>query len=98
MARKFSQTAPRTTSKRSAPPAKIRLPSSQRVVTSRALRTRASDAQGRSTRRDVPEIRLSGAWLERVGFPKGCRYLISADASFATIYLQADMMHVKRRC
>jgi len=38
---------------------------------------------------EVPEIRLSGLWLERVGFPKG--NLLSADRSFATIYLQADI-------
>jgi hypothetical protein len=30
------------------------------------------------------------AWLERVGFPKGRRYLISADRAFETIYLQAE--------
>jgi hypothetical protein len=45
----------------------------------------------------VPEIRLSGAWLERVGFQKGRRYLISADREIDTIYLQADVSEAKAR-
>jgi hypothetical protein len=71
------------------------MPRSWRVVTARVLRARASDPRG--PRREVPEIRLSGAWLERVGFPKGRRYLISADRAFETIYLQADPKERKRR-
>jgi hypothetical protein len=58
-----------------------------------ALRERASAA--RTERRSprwraprVPEIRLSGAWLERIGFPKGRRYLISVDRQIETIYLR----------
>jgi hypothetical protein len=73
------------------------MPRTWRVVTSRALRPRVSDASARARKRDVPEIRLSGAWLARVGFPKGRRYLISADASFETIYLQADLPDAKDR-
>jgi hypothetical protein len=38
----------------------------------------------------VPGIRLSGARLERVGFPNGRRYLIRADRSMETFDLQAD--------
>ena len=68
---------------------RLRLPSSGRTVTARLLRPRASDPHPRP-RREVPEIRLSGAWLARVGFPNGRRYLISADRAFETIYLQAD--------
>ena len=74
---------------------RIRMPRSWRVVTARILRARVSDARGRAPRREVPEIRLSG--LARVGFPKGRRYLISADAAFETIYLQADLPDAKDR-
>jgi hypothetical protein len=56
----------------------------------RKLRASDADLSRRGPRREVPEIRLSGAWLARVGFPKGRRYLISADRAFETIYLQAD--------
>jgi hypothetical protein len=45
----------------------------------------------------VPEIRLSGEWLERVGFVKGRRYLISADREIETIYLSADVSKPVRR-
>jgi len=65
----------------------LRLGQSSRTVTSRALPPRQSDDA--STHREVPEIRLSGVWLERVGFPKGARYLISIDKAFREIILQA---------
>ena len=69
---------------------RLRLPRSWRNVTARKLRASEADHAQRGARREVPEIRLSGAWLERVGFPKGRRYLISADRAFETIYLQAE--------
>ena len=53
--------------------------------------------QRRTPRREVPEIRLSGAWLERIGFPKGRRYLISVDAPIETIYLQAEPAKATRK-
>ena len=74
---------------------RIRLPSSTRHVTARLLRPRAGD-RSRTTRREVPEIRLSGAWLARVGFPKGAEYLISADREFRTIILQASFDKERR--
>jgi hypothetical protein len=37
-----------------------------------------------------PRSACPAPWLERVGFPKGRRYLISADRAFETIYLQAE--------
>jgi hypothetical protein len=49
------------------------------------------------TTREVPEIRLSGVWLERLGFVKGRRYLISADREIETIYLSADIVRPSRR-
>jgi len=71
------------------PPPRIRMPSAWRVVTARVLYARAPGKAARPTRRHVPEIRLSGAWLERVGFPKGTRFLIMAERSFRTLILQA---------
>jgi len=73
------------------------IPNSWRIVTARLLRASAEDKRTRSPRREVPEIRLSGLWLERVGFPKGKRYLMSADLDFETIYLQADPTEKRRR-
>jgi hypothetical protein len=76
---------------------RIRLPSSSRHVTARLLRPRAGDARSRAARREVPEIRLSGAWLERIGFPKGARYLISVEREFRTIILQGAFEKARRR-
>ena len=68
---------------------RIRLPSSRRNVTARLLRPRRGE-RTRTARREVPEIRLSGAWLERIGFPKGAEYLISIEREFRTIILQGS--------
>ena len=76
---------------------RIHLPRSWRVVTSRKLRASDADLARQRARREVPEIRLSGEWLARVGFPKGRRYLISADRDIETIYLQADVSDAKVR-
>ena len=79
------------------PTTRIRLPSSWRNVTARLLRPRAGDARTRTARREVPEIRLSGAWLERIGFPKGAEYLISVEREFRTIILQGSFEKTRRR-
>ena len=79
------------------PTTRHRVPSNWRVVTARLLAASEADEDAGTPRREVPEIRLSGLWLERVGFPKGTRYLLSADRSFATIYLQADIPKRARR-
>jgi hypothetical protein len=78
------------------PASPIRLPRSTRTVTARALRPRAGDARTR-TRREVPEIRLSGAWLERIGFAKGAEYLISVEREFRTIILQGAFRKSRSR-
>lgn len=78
-------------------PTRLRVPRSWRTVTARLLRARSGDARAGSPRREVPEIRLSGEWLARVGFPKGRRYLISVDREIETIYLQADVAPRARR-
>ena len=76
---------------------RLHLPRSWRVVTARKLRASDADLARRTPRREVPEIRLSGAWLERIGFPKGRRYLISAYREIETIYLQAEPVQRKTR-
>ena len=76
---------------------RLHLPRSWRVVTARKLRASDADLARRTPRREVPAIRLSGAWLERIGFPKGRRYLISADREIETIYLQAEPVQRKTR-
>ena len=76
------------------PTSSIRPPRMTRVVAARALRPRAG---GTRTRREVPEIRLSGAWLERIGFPKGAEYLISIEREFRTIILQGSFGKPRRR-
>ena len=75
---------------------RIRLPASTRHVTARLLRPRAGE-RSRTARREVPEIRLSGAWLERIGFPKGARYLISVEREFRTIILQGSFEKAARQ-
>ena len=76
---------------------RLHLPRSWRVVTARKLRASDADLARRTPRREVPEIRLSGTWLERIGFPKGRRYLISADREIETIYLQGEVIKAKTR-
>jgi len=76
---------------------RLHLPQSWRAVTTRKLRNTSGDQAHNAQRCEVPEIRLSGAWLERIGFVKGRRYLISADRQIETIYLQADVTKPMRR-
>jgi hypothetical protein len=99
MARKPISRA-RTPARSKGPPiessTRVRMPASWRVVTARKLRASEIEQQRRSPRREVPEIRLSGAWLERIGFPKGRRYLISVDKPIETIYLQAEPIDAKK--
>ena len=78
-------------------PTQLHLPRSRRVITSRKLRASDADLSRGGPRREVPEIRLSGAWLDRVGFVKGRGYLISVDREIDTIYLQADYEPTKPR-
>ena len=78
------------------PATRIRLPSSWRNVTARRLRPRTGE-RTRTARREVPEIRLSGAWLERIGFPVGRRYLISVEKEFRTLILQGSFDDDRRR-
>ncbi len=75
----------------------LHLPQSRRTITARKLRNTPSERAQHAPRREVPEIRLSGAWLDRIGFVKGRRYLISVDREIDTIYLQAEFPAPVRR-
>jgi len=86
---KPSRTSTRAKRSSITPPPRIRIPRQWRVVTAQLVHVRTPGKSARTTPRYVPQIRLSGAWLERVGFPKGRRYLISVDRPFETIILQA---------
>ena len=99
MARKPRQPAPashRAQRPSTTPATRIRLPSTWRFVTTRLLRPRKGE-RSRTARREVPEIRLSGAWLERIGFPIGAEYLISVEKEFRTIILQGSFDKSGRR-
>jgi hypothetical protein len=45
----------------------------------------------------ICEIRLSGAWRERVRFLKGADYVVSVEKAFRTIILQGSFEKVRRR-
>lgn len=86
---KAARTSTRAKRPSNIPLPRIRVPRQWRVVTAQLVHVRTPGNSARTTERHVPQIRLSGAWLERVGFPKGRRYLISVDRPFETIILQA---------
>jgi hypothetical protein len=56
---------------------RFRAPRETRVVSSTPSKSSASPR--RRSRKRVPQIRLSGAWLERIGFAPGVEYLVLAD-------------------
>ena len=86
-----SRASARTERQRAKTKTELHLPQSRRTITSRKLRNTPSERAQRVPRREVPEIRLSGAWLDRIGFVKGRRYLISVDREIETIYLSAEV-------
>ena len=90
-----TQRAQRPTSPATPTFKRIRLPENWRIVTSRAMQPRKSDTRS-APRREVPEIRLSGEWLERVGFPKGARFLMSTNSDFREIVLQAEFERARK--
>jgi len=60
-------------------PPRFRAPREMRVVSTTTIAQSDSGKSKRMDRRVVPQIRLSGAWLERVGFKRGTRFLVLAD-------------------
>jgi len=94
---KPARTSSRAKHPSNVPPQRVRVPRQWRVVTAQLVHVRTPGKSARTTPRYVPQIRLSGAWLERIGFPKGRRYLISVDRPFETIILQAAQQEDKSR-
>jgi hypothetical protein len=61
-------------------PWRFRAPREMRVVSALKVRSKKrNESAKRPKPRTVPQIRLSGAWLERVGFARGTRFLVLAD-------------------
>lgn len=60
-------------------PPRFRAPREMRVVSATTVRMQSSGEVNRDDQRTVPQIRLSGAWLARVGFTRGARFLVLAD-------------------
>lgn len=56
---------------------RFRAPRETRVVSSTP--SKSSVPSQRRTAKRIPQIRLSGAWLERIGFAPGVEYLVLAD-------------------
>jgi hypothetical protein len=59
------------------PSTRVRAPRETRIVSSTPVKPSAQSR--RRSRKRVPQIRLSGAWLERAGFAPGVEYLVLAD-------------------
>ena len=57
-------------------PWRFRVPREMRIVTASRVRTKARGAREQI----VPQIRLRGAWLARLGFRQGVRFLVLADS------------------
>ena len=55
-------------------PWRIRAPREMRVVSSSM-----QQSGQRVAKRGVPQIRLRGAWLERIGFARGARFLVLVE-------------------
>lgn len=58
-------------------PWRFRAPREMRVVSAIRVRTKARGAREQI----VPQIRLSGAWLAKIGFKRGATFLVLADSS-----------------
>jgi hypothetical protein len=64
-------------------------------VTSLYRAAEAMDASGES----VPYLRLSGRWLERLGFARGCRVVVAEERGKLTLTIgdSDDGRHGRRR-
>ena len=89
------RTSARARNPRILKPEDVRRPLMNRIVTARRVGPSGHDSRKRMSAHEVPEIRLSGAWLEVVGFRKGRRYLLSIDREIETLYLQAEPVRKK---
>jgi hypothetical protein len=60
-------------------PPRFRAPREMRAVSAIRVRRQFSGASNREGQCIVPQIRLSGAWLARIGFKRGARFLVLPD-------------------
>lgn len=64
-------------------PPRYRAPREERVVSTQAVRVKGK-------RKKVPQIRLTGAWLKRLGFDRGAPFLVLADVPNEILLVLAD--------
>jgi hypothetical protein len=69
-------------------PWRFRAPHETRVVSSTPQRSISRSKEPKATR--VPKICLSGAWLERIGFASGTRFIVLADVPNQILLALAD--------
>jgi hypothetical protein len=72
-------------------PPRFRAPREMRVVSTTTVREQDADKPNRAKVRRVPQIRLSGAWLEHVGFTRGTRFLVLADVPNQILLALVDL-------
>jgi len=71
---------------------RFRAPREVRVVSAARRRERDPATKSKRTRgRLVPRITLSGAWLERIGFTRGTRFLVLADVHNQILLALVDL-------
>jgi hypothetical protein len=72
-------------------PPRFRAPRELRVVSTQSVRTRVPGKSGQAKRQLVPQIRLSGMWLERVGFMRSKRFVVLADVPNQIVLALVDL-------
>jgi hypothetical protein len=72
-------------------PARFRAPREMRVVSATVVTGREASKVLPPKRNVVPQIRLSGAWLERIGFTRGTRFLVLADVPNQILLALVDL-------
>jgi hypothetical protein len=72
-------------------PPRFRAPRELRAVSTITIRDRDRGQPSRKKRRLLPQIRLSGAWLEQIGFARGRRFIVLADVPNQIVLALVDV-------
>lgn len=72
-------------------PPRFRAPRELRTVSTTTAGDRNLGQPRRRDQRLLPQIRLSGAWLERVGFARGRRFIVLADVPNQIVLALVDV-------
>ena len=72
-------------------PPRFRAPREMRVVSAATVRNKNPVKSERTQRRLVPQVRLSGAWLERIGFAQTKRFLVLCDVPNQILLALVDL-------